>query len=362
MTALTELVREAGLAGRGGGSFSTATKLELAQQHRADLIINACDGEVDARKDGWVIEHHLMDVLGAAAQLTTGRVRIAAQRDSVTIARLQAACVDTLAVPRHYVSSEESSLVRLAHGGPARPLTRYRPITAGGRSETGRRLRPTLVLNAETVWRIQQIRDHGAAWFRSHGTEREPGPRLVTMVRGVARPGVYEAAAGMTFGHLGALAGGFTAPVGAFWLGGLGGGFVAAADAPVARWSRDGLRRWGIGPGAGTIDVIRAGDDPWLTVTAALDYAAGESAGQCGPCMFGIPALFDDVAALRRSPDEEAVERLYRRLGQLPGRGACHYPDGIAGFVRSALRTFGEVPQAVPARRHRHLSVIGPQS
>lgn len=359
MSALSELIRDAGLTGRGGAGFPTAAKVELAERNRADLIINACDGELGAAKDGWVIAHHLLEVLDAARQLTRGRIRIAAHRDSATSALLRDACVDTLVVPARYVSSEESALVRLAHGGPARPLTRYVPIAAGGRTPAGRRIRPTLVLNAETVWRIQQIIDHGAEWFRSFGTPSEPGPRLVTMVDGVARPGVYGAESGMPLGQLGALAGGFVGPVRAFWVGGLGGGFVDGVDAASARWSSEGLRCWMIRPGAGTVSIIGADDDPWRTIIAALEYAAGESAGQCGPCMFGIPALLDDVIALSDSPDPDTAARLHRRLAQLPGRGACHYPDGVAGFVQSALRTFGDRRTRRGRHRARHLAIIG---
>ena len=37
-------------------------------------------------------------------------------------------------------------------------------------------------------------------------------------------------------------------------------------------------------------------------------------------------------------PDGEA---LHDRLGLLPGRGACRFPDGVAALVRSALRAYG---------------------
>ena len=74
MSTLSDLIRDAGLAGRGGGGFATASKIELAERNRADLIINACDGEIGAAKDGWVIAHHLLEVLDAARQLTRGRM------------------------------------------------------------------------------------------------------------------------------------------------------------------------------------------------------------------------------------------------------------------------------------------------
>ena len=259
MSDLARLLRTAGLTGRGGAGFPTGAKLELAQRHNAELIVNACDGELDASKDGWVITHHLPEVLEGARLLTLRRIRIAAHRDSATCRTLRAAGIDTLEVPPRYVSSEESALTRLAHGGPARPVMRFEPITAGGRDGSGRRLPPTLVLNTETVWRIQQIVEHGPRWFRSYGTADEPGPRLVTLVDGVAAPGVYSAEAGLPLRDILDFGGGLTAPARAVWLSGLSGGFVPAGDLSRAGWSREGLAPYGIGPGAGTMHVLGEG-------------------------------------------------------------------------------------------------------
>ncbi|NKY51497.1 NADH-ubiquinone oxidoreductase-F iron-sulfur binding region domain-containing protein [Nocardia vermiculata] len=342
MTTVSELVAAAGLTGRGGAEFPTAVKIDAARRHDAELIVNACDGELDARKDGWVVARFLPRVLEGARHLTRQRIRVAAHRDSETLATLQAAGVDTLAVPRRYVSSEESALTQLAHGGAARPLMRFEPIVAGSRTRTGRRLPPTLVLNAETVWRIQQIIEFGPGWFRSYGTPDEPGPRLITVVDGVGAPGVYPGEAGLPVTEILYRAGGLVSPMRALWIGGLGGGFLSGTSARRAAWSRAGLAPYGLRPGAGTIRVLGTQCDPWEEILRAVTYAAGESAGQCGPCMFGLPAVRDDVAAVAAGDRGEALDRLAHRLGQLAGRGACRFPDGIAGFLGSALRTFTE--------------------
>ncbi|WP_063064178.1 NADH-ubiquinone oxidoreductase-F iron-sulfur binding region domain-containing protein [Nocardia violaceofusca] len=346
MTGLPEMLAAAGLRGRGGANFPTAAKLELAARHRAELIVNACDGEWDSAKDAWVVAHHLPEVLDGARRITAQRVRVAAHRGSRTLAVLEAAGVDTLAVPRRYVSSEESALVRLAHGGPARPVMRFEPITGGGRDPRGRRLAPTLVLNVETVWRIQQIAEYGPGWFRSYGTADEPGPRLVTVADGVRAPGVHAAEAGLPVSEILDRAGGLTASPQALWVNGLSGGFLPA-EARHTLWSRSTLAPFGLGPGVGTFRVLAAGSDPWQVVLSALTYAAGESAGQCGPCMFGLPALRDDLSdLLERRASAATAERLLRRLTRVPGRGACRFPDGVARFLASALDVFG-TPQLV---------------
>ena len=75
-----------------------------------------------------------------------------------------------------------------------------------------------------------------------------------------------------------------------------------------------------------------------------LRYLAAESARQCGPCMFGLPAIAADFAALTAGStisDSRAMRALERRLEVIPGRGACAHPDGAVRLAASALRAFG---------------------
>ena len=70
-------------------------------------------------------------------------------------------------------------------------------------------------------------------------------------------------------------------------------------------------------------------------------YLAGQSAGQCGPCVYGLPAIADDLTRLARGQaDPGLLARLDRRLRQVDGRGACRHPDGPSNLVRSALSVF----------------------
>lgn len=338
MKNLIALLDEAGLTGRGGAMFPTATKLRAAVDSGAELIVNACDGEVGTHKDALVVAEHLRELEHGAA-LVAPKVHWAAHRGSDTEDRFFAAGLRVLSVPARYVASEESALLNRLHGGLARPVMRRAPIAHGVRDPRGRRLPPTLVLNAETVWRISQIEQYGPGWFRIHGTPDEPGPRLVTIGGSVERPGVYDAAAGMPLRELLTTAGAFS--VGAVGLGGLGGGWLSAGDAWTATWSDAGLAAHGLRTGTGAIHVLDRFGCPLRQVARWTGYAAGESAGQCGPCMFGVPAVTQQVAQLADGTLSHAgFDRLRQRLALLPGRGACRFPDGVAGFISSALRTF----------------------
>lgn len=336
MTGLADLLDAAGLTGRGGAAFPTAQKIGAARSHSAALIVNACDGEVDAAKDWYVVAHHL-DELVQGAGLVAAEARYAARRGSATMDLLLSAGLPVLEVPDRYVASEESALVSLAHGNLARPVSRRSPLVFGGRDTAGRRLPPTLVLNAETVWRIDQIARNGPEWFRSFGTAAEPGPRLVTVAGAVQRPGVFETEAGVPLAQLLERAG--VRPHQAVGVGGLSGGFIASAEVERLRWESSQLDPFGCAVGSGVLRAIDRQACPVDEVARFLEYAAGESAGQCGPCMFGLPAVAADFAAVAAG-DGSRLVLLHRRVGLLAGRGACRFPDGVARYVGSALRVF----------------------
>ena len=72
-----------------------------------------------------------------------------------------------------------------------------------------------------------------------------------------------------------------------------------------------------------------------------LTYLAGETAGQCGPCHVGLPAiarLFHEVTIGTARPS--GLDVLERWSSDVLGRGACRHPDGAMFFLSSALRVF----------------------
>ncbi len=102
--------------------------------------------------------------------------------------------------------------------------------------------------------------------------------------------------------------------------------------------------------GAGVLVALPEGACGLAETAAALGYLAAQSARQCGPCRFGLPAVAEDFAALALgNADARRLDRLHRRLGLLPGRGACSHPDGAARLAASALRVFAD-----DVRQHVH--------
>jgi NADH:ubiquinone oxidoreductase subunit F (NADH-binding) len=349
---LAAAAADAGLTGRGGGGFPTGRKMltVAAGRGRAVVVANGMESEPASRKDEALLSlapHLVLDgaVLAAEAVgaqtvhlcLSRLRPRLAGQLQAAVAERAQAdpLPIEVHAVPHHYVSSEETALVHWLNGGEAKPvMAPPRPYESG----VGRR--PTLVSNVETLAHLALIARYGPRWFRQAGLPEAPGTMLVTTSGAVSFPGVREIEAGTAVGQVLAQSG-VSDQAAAVLVGGYFGTWHdrdAIAGVPLA--ARD-LRRIGGSPGAGVL-VALPGTACGITETArVLAYLAGQSAGQCGPCTFGLPAIADDFARLAMGRvGEDLFERLERRLGTVSGRGACRHPDGATRLAASALTTF----------------------
>lgn len=363
--ALIQAVEESGLTGRGGGGFPTGRKLRsvAAGRRSAVVVVNAAEGEPASGKDRVLLTiapHLVLDGAALAAEAVGAReiiVCVHADRDpgeapadgGSTLAsavrravaereeaRLAPVPIRVTAVPPRYVASEETSLVRWIDAGDARPsFTPPRPF------ERGVGGRPTLVSNAETYAHIALIARYGPDWFRSCGSPEAPGTALFTVSGAVARPGVVEAPLGTPVGEVLRLAGGPSEPLQAVLAGGYGGTWLPPEllDIPT---TPSAFRAAGLALGPGILVALPERVCGVAESARVLSWLAAETAGQCGPCVHGLPAIaadFAEIAACRVST--ELYRRLDRRLSVVTGRGACHHPDGAVRFAASALRVFG---------------------
>ena len=73
-----------------------------------------------------------------------------------------------------------------------------------------------------------------------------------------------------------------------------------------------------------------------------MGYLATQSAGQCGPCIFGLPELAESMRdwARSRRRRKRANRHLDAMKELLPGRGACRHPDGALRMALSAREVF----------------------
>jgi len=347
-------IEASGLTGRGGASFPSATKLKLVRSARghATLVVNAMEGEPASAKDKVLLSvapHLVLDGAELAAS-ALGAIRVVvciaddAHETAAAVGRavaeragtdLAPVPIEIARPPGRYVAGEESALVSWLNGGPGAPGWRpdkTKPLTIGRRG-------PVLVHNAETLAHAALVATYGAESFWAAGVVDAPGTSLVTVSGGVERGGVYEIPMGTTLRDIV----GFARPTGevaAVLTGGFGGSWLPAGalDTPYAPRA---MAVVGGVTGAGVLVVLPRQACGIAETARVARYMAGESAGQCGPCVFGLPALAADVEALAAGKlDPGARARLESRIAAVEGRGACRHPDGVTRMVRSALSVF----------------------
>jgi NADH:ubiquinone oxidoreductase subunit F (NADH-binding) len=354
-------LRTAGLTGRGGAAFPVHRKLTAvleaaASSHQSPVVVaNGAESEPASGKDAtllWLAPHLVLDGLQLAAEAVgadravlythAGRLGDVGRRLGNALAERRSVGVDRVGVelaeaPPRFLAGQETALVNHLGGGPVVPTFIPPRITERGLGNA-----PTLVQNVETLAHLALIARHGPRWFRAVGTPNEPGSMLCTIRRADGQPRIAEVPLGVPLRDL------FASPNeqglpqdGAVLIGGYHGAWIPAAQAAKLTLDNASLGKAGASVGAGIL-ITLPGDRCGLAETAlAVRYLALESAGQCGPCLNGLPRIAAALAELA-GPRPRARTRAdaERWAGLVTGRGACHHPDGTARLVRSALTTF----------------------
>jgi NADH:ubiquinone oxidoreductase subunit F (NADH-binding) len=359
---LIHTIESAGLTGRGGAAFPTHRKLTaVADQKGVPVVVgNGAEGEPASDKDKrllWSSPHLVLDGLQLAAETVGARqVHLYVHRHPELLRRLHsalaeraAAGLDRIAValvtaPPRFLAGEASALASRVEGGAALP--RFTPPRIFERGVNGA---PTLVQNVETLAQLALISRYGPAWFRAVGTEQEPGSMLTTLRRADGGGGVEEIAIGTPIADPLRLA---EHPAQAVLVGGYHGAWLSPEQAGRLTLSNADLRPLGAAVGAGVLAALPTDRCGIVESARVVQYLALESAGQCGPCLNGLPriaATFMQLADHRSAPSAQDDLRRWSKL--VERRGACHHPDGTVRFLRSALTVFADEVTLHEARR-----------
>jgi NADH:ubiquinone oxidoreductase subunit F (NADH-binding) len=351
---LIPVIEASGLLGRGGAGFPVGRKWRTVAERSAGpatILVNAAEGEPLSGKDRTLLEvrpHLVLDgAFLAADAVEAGRIVLyVGSAHTSARASLEHALrergrlprpIDLVAAPDTYVAGEESAAVHFINDADARPTT-----TPPRVFERGIGGQPTLVQNVESLAYAALIARRGDGWYREVGLDATPGSALVT-VSGSERDGIREIEIGTTIGDLaGETGGGRSAADGqAVLLGGYFGGWVSTErgwDLPLDPVS---LRSAGSAFGCGVVALLGHDRCGVRATSRILGWMAGQSAAQCGPCVFGLRAIADATTRLANgNPEGDELERLRRWSGQIAGRGACRHPDGAVGQLLSSIRVF----------------------
>jgi NADH:ubiquinone oxidoreductase subunit F (NADH-binding) len=332
---LTSWCSTVGLRGRGGAAFPAAAKLAaLPREGAAAVVVNACEGEPGSAKDRALLNlvpHLVLDGAVTLAAAVGAEAVVVVTHNAAAARSIQAAAAerrDRLAVtvdhaPGGFVAGEGRAVLAGLSGGPAVPPGRRWHATAAGLHG-----RPTFASNAETFAQLGLLARMGPQPFAATGLAHEAGTMLLTVGGALARPGVVEVPIGTPTDVVLHAA---EAPTpAAVVLGGYHGTWVDPASA------RSLAVTAGTPVGAGVLLALDSRTCLLGELARVTSWLASESAGQCGPCVFGMPALADSLAGLWAGR-ADAWDRAQRRIALLPGRGACAHPDGAARFVASGL-------------------------
>jgi NADH:ubiquinone oxidoreductase subunit F (NADH-binding) len=355
---LIEEIASAGLLGRGGAAFPTATKMRAVAgaRGRAIVVANGAEGEPASLKDHTLLEmlpHLVLDgatlaaeavgadevVVGACefAGASVEGVAVAIEERQASASRSRhAPSLRLVIVPGHYVAGQESALVNYLGGGAAKPT-----FTPPMPFERGLGRRPTLVNNIETLAHIALIARHGAAWFRELGTPSQPGSALVTLSGPVLHPGVYEIEQGASLGSLIEAGGGATSRLRGALIGGYAGSWIGAERLQGVALSDEHLAPHGAKLGAGVVLLLSEHACPVAETARVSRWLSDQSARQCGPCVNGLDALATTIAAVAAgTADGKAAQRIERLTSLTARRGACGHPDGAVNLILSSLEAF----------------------
>ncbi|MGD0063421.1 MAG: NADH-ubiquinone oxidoreductase-F iron-sulfur binding region domain-containing protein [Streptosporangiaceae bacterium] len=346
-------IEASGLTGRGGAAFPVYRKLAIVARARGRKVIvaNGAESEPVSRKDELLLRvapHLVLDGLQITAEAVGATeahlyLHAAASPEILrALAERSARGVDMLSVtitqaPPRFLAGQESALVNRLGGGPALPTFTPPRVTERGLGGA-----PTLVQNVETLAHIALIARYGPRWFRAVGTAAEPGSMLVTVYQPQGHCRVLEAEIGAPLRTLLPS----DAQTQAWLIGGYHGTWLplphaAALTLDAVTLDNGALQKYGAAVGAGVL-VALPSDRCGLTEAARVTgYLAAESAGQCGPCLNGLPRIAAGLAELA-GPGHRKQTRadIERWAGLAAGRGACNHPDGTVRFVRSALTVF----------------------
>ena len=364
---VTELVKGAGLQGRGGAGFSTGTKWSFMPENSEKpkyLVCNADESEPGSFKDRILMErgpHQVLEGILIAAWATGAEKTFIYVRGEYALpaARLEHAIAEAhereflgericgkdfahdvvlMRGAGAYICGEETGLLESLEGKKGQPRKKP-PFPA----QFGAFGMPTTVNNVETFSHVPHIVANGVEWFRGFGTEKSPGNTVFGVSGQVRRPGLFELPLGtpldeIVFEHAGGplegrqvkgvIPGGMSMPILPANL----------LDVPMAN---EFLRERKTMLGTGGVVVM---DDRTCMVRASCVIAyffRDESCGQCTQCREGTGWIHKIVERIERGAgSSEDIEILQDITEKMEGQTICAFADAAAWPIQGMLRHF----------------------
>ncbi|WP_307014256.1 NADH-quinone oxidoreductase subunit NuoF [Arcanobacterium wilhelmae] len=367
--AITNLIKESGLRGRGGAGFPTGLKwsfLPPADGGPRYLVVNADESEPGTCKD---IPHlmanpHLLIEGMAICLLAIGgnhgfiylrgevvhvyRRLLAAVREAREAGLLGKGKgpngdydlnITVHAGAGAYICGEETALLDSLEGYRGQPRLKP-PFPAA----EGLYARPTVINNVESISSVPGILVHGTEWFQAMGaeTKNSRGHGIFSISGHVKHPGQYEAPFGITMRQLIELAGGIREghELKFYAIGGSSAPLFTPdhLDIPLGyeEVAEGGsmLATRAIQVFDETVSVVRV-------VSRWADFYQHESCGKCTPCREGTFWMRQIMHRFETGTAKESdIDLIYEIASNIAGRSFCALGDAAATPIRSAIDLF----------------------
>ncbi|MEW6293780.1 MAG: NAD(P)H-dependent oxidoreductase subunit E [Pseudomonadota bacterium] len=306
-SATLEEIKKSGLRGRGGAGFTTGLKWEAC--HNAPgktryVVCNADEGEPGTFKDRVLLTRQAdlvfegmtvaAFIIGAAKGFVylRGEYRYLLEPLNAVLARRRSQGllgenilgregfnfdIEVHLGAGAYVCGEESALIESLEGKRGVPRNRppY-PVTNGFLNQ------PTIVNNVETFAAAALIADKGGDWWRSFGSARSTGTKILSVSGDCERPGIYEFPFGVTVRQVLEECGARNTQA-----------VQVSGPSGICLNPDDFDRRIAFGdvPTAGAFMIFDDSRDIFEVVRNFVHFFAHESCGFCTPCRVGTTLL-----------------------------------------------------------------------
>ena len=363
-----ELVKAAGLRGRGGAGFPSGVKWGFMPKEPVKphyLVINADEGEPGTCKDIPLMmadPHSLIEgCVIASYAMRANKCMIYVRGEALhCIRRLQHAVREAhqagylgrnildsgfdLEIVVHagagaYICGEETALLDSLEGKRGQPRLKP-PFPA----QAGLYACPTTVNNVETIATVPFIVNGGSDWFRRMGREKSPGPKIFSLSGHVERPGQYEAPLGTTLRELLELAGGMKDGIPLkFWTPGGSSTPLFTAEHLDVPLDFEGAAEAGSMLGTTALMIFNETVSvPWAVMKWTQFYEH-ESCGKCTPCREGTFWLAQVLERMvDRRGTEQDIDTLLDVCDNVFGRSFCALGDGAVSPITSGIKYFRE--------------------
>jgi len=364
-----DVVKEAGLRGRGGAGFPAGMKWSFMPKEKSRphyLCCNADESEPGTFKDREIMRwtpHALIEGCAVALHAIQAEVAYIYIRGEFTEAiRVMQGALDEaykegvlganamgtgrrLDVWIHrgagaYICGEETALMNSIEGKRGNPRIRP-PFPA----QVGVFGMPTTVNNVETITTVPHILNRGAAWYKglSLSNPKSAGTKLFSICGHVARPGNYEVTMGFPLRELlydvAGLRPGRTLK--AVQPGGSSVPLITREEAETCLLDYEGCVAVGTQLGSGGMIVYDDSADMVYQIMRLARFYAHESCAQCTQCREGTGWTVRILERILSGKGEMQDLDLLLDLGeQMTGKTICVLSDSCAAPVVSGIKKF----------------------